>query len=54
MMEAYDASDYSTWYQLLQRAAIGCLGYEGVREEDALLGYLEDLCRGYFDHTFNG
>jgi len=54
MMEAYDASDFSTWYQLLQRAAIGCLGYEGVREEDALLGYLEDLCHGYLDHTFNG
>jgi hypothetical protein len=54
MMEAYDARDFSTWYQLLNRAAIGCLGYTGVREEDALLGYLEDLCRGYFDHTFNG
>jgi hypothetical protein len=53
MMEAYDAGDVSTWYQLLQRAAIGCLGYEGVREEDALLGYLEDLCHGYLDHTWD-
>ncbi len=52
IMDAYDARDFGTWFNLLNGAAIGCLGYDTVREEDALLGYLEDLCRGYLDHTF--
>jgi hypothetical protein len=52
MMDAYDAGDLSTWYNLLNGTAVACLGYDTVREEDALLGYLEDLCHGYLDHTF--
>jgi hypothetical protein len=54
MLEAYDANDYGTWYNLLNRAAVSILGYDldDEDQEEALLGHLEDLCHGYLDHTF--
>jgi hypothetical protein len=54
IMDAYDARDFGTWYNLLNGAAVWVLGYDldDEDQEDALLGYLEDLCHGYFDHTF--
>jgi hypothetical protein len=54
MMDAYDAGDLSTWYNLLNGTAVWVLGYDldDEDQEEALLGYLEDLCHGYLDHTF--
>jgi hypothetical protein len=49
ILDAYDAQDFSTYYNLLNSVAINVLGYDTVAEEEALLGHLEDLCRGYFD-----
>jgi hypothetical protein len=51
IMDAYDSGDLSTWYNLLNGAAVSVLGYDldDEDQEEALLGYLEDLCRGYFD-----
>jgi hypothetical protein len=55
LLEAYDANDFSTWYNLLNRTAVGILGYDldDEYQEEALLTYLEDLCRGYHDHAID-
>jgi hypothetical protein len=48
-LAALDIKDWSTYNVVIQRAAAGTLGYDTVREEDELLAYLDDLCRGYHD-----
>jgi len=50
ILDAYDARDFGIWYNLLNGAAVSVLGYDTEEEEDALLAYLDDLCRGYHDH----
>ena len=39
--------DWSDYHCLLNRVAISELGYDDEDQEEELLGYLDDLCRGY-------
>jgi hypothetical protein len=39
--------DWSDYHCLLNRVAASELGFDDAREEEQLLGYLDDLCRGY-------
>jgi hypothetical protein len=42
--------DWSSYWTELNGAAVGVLGYDTVDEEEAVLGRLDDLCRGHLDH----
>jgi hypothetical protein len=48
ILEAYDKKDFGTWHLLMNGAAC-VLGYDDEWQEEAILDYLENLCRGYFD-----
>jgi len=39
--------DWSSYHCLLNQVAISELGYDTEDQEEELLGYLDDLCRGY-------
>ena len=39
--------DFATYHYLLNHVAITELGYDDEAQEEELLGYLDDLCRGY-------
>ena len=39
--------DWGTYHRLLNQVAISELGYDDEAQEEELLGYLDDLCRGY-------
>ena len=42
--------DWGTYWTTLNHTASGpCLGVDDEWQEEALLGYLDDLCRGYHD-----
>ena len=44
---AFDKKDFGRYHYLLNSVAVGELGYDTVTEEEELLGYLDDLVRGY-------
>jgi hypothetical protein len=46
-LDALAKKDWSAYHYLLNYVAIGELGYDDEDQEDELLGYLDDLCRGY-------
>ena len=39
--------DWSNYHCSLNHVAASELGFDNAREEEQLLGYLDDLCRGY-------
>ena len=39
--------DWGSYHCLLNQVAISELGYDDETQEEELLGYLDDLCRGY-------
>ena len=39
--------DWGTYHAILNQVAISELGYDTEAQEEELLGYLDDLCRGY-------
>ena len=44
---AFDKKDFGRYHYLLNSVAVGELGYDTVTEEEELLGFLDDLVRGY-------
>ena len=45
--DALAQKDWSSYHYLLNHVAISELGYDDEDQEEELLGYLDDLCRGY-------
>ena len=48
-LEAATQGDFSQYHTELNHLAASELGYDTEDEEEALLGYLDDLCQGYHD-----
>jgi hypothetical protein len=46
-LAALEAKDWGEYHTTLNHTAAGTLGYDTVAEEEELLAFLDDLCRGY-------